>query len=289
MTPLATLAVGNVLGEGIVWDWRSGCACWTDIEAARFWRWTPGGEPESFALAQRLGSFALTEVPGVFLGAFEHGFARFVPESGSFEMLAPVTSELAHLRMNDGRVDRSGRFWAGSMAEHGGLPLGSLWRYDGAGLARPVIGDIRIPNSLCWNRDGSLMYFADSVRNTIWRYAFDAELGPIGTPDIFATTAAGIHPDGSCIDAQDHLWNAQWGAGEIVRYRPNGSVERRLSLPISQPSCVAFGGDDLTLLMVTSASIDLNQAQRDAQPLAGALLVYQTDVTGLRETICTRP
>ncbi len=288
MTPLHTLAVGNVLGEGIVWDWRRGCACWTDIEAARFWHWTPGEEPEGFALAQRLGSFALTNLPGVFLGAFEHGFARFTPESGSFEMRAPVTADVPHLRMNDGRVDRSGRFWAGSMAERHGTPMGSLWRYDGNGLARPVIGDIRIPNSLCWNRDGSLMYFADSVRNTIWRYAFDAEDGPIGAPETFATTAAGIHPDGSCIDAEDHLWNAQWGAGEIVRYRPDGSVERRLSLPVSQPSCVAFGGDDLTQLMVTSASIDLSEEQRDAQPLAGALLVYQTDVTGLRETICTR-
>ena len=287
MTPLHTLAVGNTLGEGIVWDGRSGTAYWTDIEAAQFWQWTPGTDPIRFALPQRLGSFALTPTPGDFLGAFEDGFARFTPATAGFEMLAPVTADAAHLRMNDGRVDRQGRFWAGTMANAGGGAHGSLWRYDGGGRATRVIDAIAIPNSLCWSRDGRRMYFADSARNTIWVHAFDPETATVGTAEIFATTPPDIHPDGSCIDADDHLWNAQWGAGEIVRYRPDGSVERRLALPVSQPSCVAFGGPDLSLLIVTSARIDLTGDQLATQPLAGALLVYQADVTGLPETLCT--
>ncbi len=287
MTPLHALDVCNQLGEGVLWDVRTHSAVWTDIESALFWRWQPGADPQSFALPQRLGSLALTATPGTYIGAFEAGFARFTPATAAFEMLAPVTADHPHLRMNDGRVDRSGIFWAGSMAERDGNPLGRLWRYDGAANATPFLGDIRIPNSLCWSRDGTQMYFADSARQTIWRYGFDRAHGPVGDPEIFATTTGEHYPDGSCIDAEDHLWNAQWGAGEVVRYRPDGCIERRLKLPVSQPSCVAFGGPDLTLLLVTTARADLTPGRLAREPLAGALLVYQTDVTGLPETICS--
>ena len=285
--PLHIAAVANRLGEGVLWDAREGAALWIDIEGAKFWRWQPSVEAQSFVLPERPGSFALTVTKGVYIGAFESGFARFSPTRGIFEMLAPVTKDQPHLRMNDGRVDRQGRFWAGSMAERDGTPLGSLWRYDGGAKATHFINDIRIPNSLCWSTDGSIMYFADSPRNLIWRYDFDAEHGPIGNPQIFAQTPPGIHPDGSCIDAEDHLWNAQWGAGEVVRYRPDGSIERRIALPVSQPSCVAFGGDALELLFVTSARVDLSDVQLAAEPLAGALLVYETGVCGVAEVLCS--
>ena len=288
MTPLHVLDVKNQLGEGILWDARTQSVLWTDIEGSRFWQWQPGNAPENFALPQRLGSFGLTDTPGRYIGAFEQGFATFTPASGAFEMRAPFTANHAHLRMNDGRVDRTGAFWAGSMAESRGEPLGSLWRYDGGGKATPFLGDIKIPNSLCWSRDGTQMFFADSPRQTIWRYAFDAIHGPVGDPDVFATTMGDRYPDGSCIDAEDHLWNAQWGSGEVVRYRPDGSIERRVKLPVSQPSCPAFGGPDMTQLMVTTARVDLPPESLATQPLAGALFVYQTDVTGLPETICTR-
>jgi L-arabinonolactonase len=284
--------VANVLGEGVVWDHRSQMLQWTDIESACMWQWDmTDAAPLRYGLPERLGSFALTDDPSLYLGAFENGFARFSLTDAAFEMVAPVTQATPHLRMNDGRVDRTGAFWAGSMAEAAGTPpkpkSGSLWRYDGNGAATAFLHDIRIPNSLCWNGDGSIMYFADSPRNTIWAYDFDAVSGPIGDPRIFATTPPGIHPDGSCIDADDHLWNAQWGAGEIVRYRPDGSIERRLQLPVSQPSCVAFAGIGLNQLCITSARVDLSDEALMREPLAGALLVYDVDVTGRKEEICT--
>jgi L-arabinonolactonase len=285
---MIVLEVANTLGEGVVWDAREGVALWIDIQGKRFWRWQPGGEPASFVLAERPGSFALTATPGTYLGAFESGFASFIPVTGAFEMRAPVTQDNAHLRMNDGRVDRTGTFWAGSMAERTGTPLGSLWRYDGDGRTTPFLGDIRIPNSLCWSLDGSQMCFTDSPHQTIWHYAFDAVRGPVGEPTIFATTVGNAYPDGSCIDAEDHLWNAQWGSSAVVRYRPDGSVERRIELPVSQPSCVAFGGADLTQLFVTTARQDLSAEQLAREPLAGALFVIDTDVAGVAETICTR-
>ena len=288
MTPATILDVKNTLGEGVLWDARIGSAVWTDIQSSRFWQWRPGSDPEKFALSERLGSIALTQTPGTYLGGFENGFARFTPASGAFEMLAPVTSEHAHLRLNDGRVDRDGTFWAGSMVEAKGKPLGSLWRYDGGGQATAFFDNIIIPNSLCWSGDGSQMYFTDTMTQTIRRYAFDREQGPVGEPEIFATTSGERYPDGSCIDAEDHLWNAQWGSGEVVRYRRDGSVERRIALPVSQPSCVTFGGADLNLLIVTTARQSLSAEALAEQPLAGGLFIFETDVAGLPENICTR-
>lgn len=280
------LDVKNELGEGILWDVRTQVAVWTDIAASRFWQWHPGSNPVSFPLTQRLGSFGFTAIPGSYIGAFEHGFGRFEPEAGTLEMLAPVTANDQHLRMNDGRVDRSGAFWAGSMAQGDDQGLGVLWRYDGGKRAKRMIADVCIPNSLCWSLDGTMMYFADSARNTIWRY----EVGNnkiLGNPEVFATTPSGVYPDGSCIDSQDHLWNAQWGSGEVIRYRPDGSIERRLPLPVSQPSCVAFGSPGLDHLFITSARIDLTPEQLESQPLAGSLLIRKVDVTGVAEPICT--
>jgi L-arabinonolactonase len=281
--------VANILGEGVLWDHRTQKLQWTDIESSCLWQWDMTDDvPVRNILPERLGSFALTNDPKVYLGAFENGFARFSIEKSTFEMLSPVTQKTPHLRMNDGRVDRSGTFWAGSMAEkESTTPSGSLWRYDGCGNASAHLDNIRIPNSLCWNGAGDIMYFADSPRNIIWAYDFDAEKGPIGKPRIFAQTPPGIHPDGSCIDAEDCLWNAQWGAGEIVRYRPDGRIDRRLSLPVNQPSCVAFAGADLDLLCITTARVDLDVVALANQPLSGALLVYKVDVTGRQEEICS--
>ena len=290
IAPIKTLDVKNRLGECVLWDARESVVLWTDIESSLFWRWDfPDGEPQSFPLPERLGSFALTNRAGTYLGAFESGFARFTPSENQFELMAPVSAEHKHLRMNDGRVDRQGHFWAATMAEQdpmGDQPWGTLWRHDGAAHATATLSGFKIPNSLCWSRDGGTIYFADSPQNTIWRYAFDPHSGPVGDPVIFAQTDKAVHPDGSCIDSEDHVWNAQWGAGEVVRYRPDGSIERRIKLPVSQPSCVAIGGPDSDILFVTTARVDLSEAQLLKQPLAGGLFAYQIDIKGIAEVIC---
>lgn len=278
--------VQNRLGECVIWDHRTETLLWTDIESACLWKWRIGkGEPESHSLPERLGSFALTSDPDIYLGAFENGFARFSVSPPDFRMLSAITSSTPHLRMNDGRVDRTGQFWAGSMMETAGTPPGSLWKFNTRGDVRSSLSGLQIPNSLCWNITGDIMYFADSPNHAIWKFAFDPVSGPIGEPEIFAATAIGVHPDGSCIDAEDHLWNAQWGAGEIVRYRPDGQIDRKISLPVSQPSCVTFGGPDLNLLCITTARVDLNEEDLIEQPLAGALLIYDVNATGRKEEI----
>lgn len=289
--PTHILPVANDLGESILWDGRSSEALWTDILGRRFWRWRDGeAEANHFDLPQRLGSFALTPTRGTYLGAFEDGFAQFTPRSSSFEMQAPVTQPDEHLRLNDGRVDREGVFWAGSMAESASPAadgVGQLWRYEGAGTAKAHLDGLRIPNSLCWSLDGRTMYFADSPSRRIWAYDF-RDGAPQGEPRLFAQTPEGIDPDGSCIDADDHLWNAHWGAGEVVRYEPNGRIVFRLKLPVSQPTCVTFGGAGYDRLFVTSARTGLTPEMLAQEPLAGALFIYDLKIKGVPETICTR-
>ncbi len=162
---------------------------------------------------------------------------------------------------------------------------GKLWRLDPPGLAVPFLGGLEVPNGLAFTGDGRSMFLADSEKGAIWKFALDAENGPIGCAP-FAQTAQGVKPDGACIDADDRLWSAHWGGGAVVCYNPDGSVAAQLDLPVSQPSCVAFGGPNLDHLIVTSAREDLSPEALKREPLAGSLFVYRTNVRGRREDRC---
>ncbi|WP_417318765.1 SMP-30/gluconolactonase/LRE family protein [Emcibacter sp.] len=284
---IETIPVGNILGEGVLWDSQSGTVWWTDIEASRLYHYNPENrEIGHFETPERLGSFALTDKKDWFLAAFESGFARYNPVQGQVDWIARPEEDLSHTRFNDGRVDRQGRFWAGTMVEDdrsGITERGGLYRLDPDGVARPQLGDISISNSLCWSPDGSRMYFADSPSHLIEVFDFDPVQGRPFNRKAFAETPEGIHPDGSTVDREGFLWNAQWGGGKVVRYSSGGDIHLVLDLPVSQPTCVAFGGRDLSLLFVTTARADLTEEQLKTEPDAGHLLIYQTNVVGLEE------
>src|SRR5690606_15430254 len=197
---------------------------------------------------ERLCAFALTDDADVIIAAFASGFARYDVARGEREWLARPEADYVGTRFNDGRVDARGRFWCGTMVEAevatdgaGNAVRGSLYCLDGR-TATPKLGGIRIPNSLCWNRAGDTAYFADTPERTIWAFDFDAARAELTNRRTFATTRAGAEPDGSCIDSVDHLWNAEWGGGRVTRYSPSGSMDFALEVPVSRPTCVAFGG-----------------------------------------------
>ena len=285
-----TLPVGNTIGECPLWDDRTETVYWTDISSRRFWSWQFGGEnPASYALPENLASMALTGTPGVFIGAFEKGFARFDPACGSLERVVDIEIRQRHLVMNDGRVDRAGNFWSSTKLvgeKPASGPGGKLWRLDGPGRAMPFLGGLEVPNGLAFTGDGRSMFLADSEKAAIWKFALDREDGPIGCA-LFAQTAPGVKPDGACIDAEDRYWSAHWGGGAVVCYDTDGTIVAQLDLPVSQPSCVAFGGPQLDHLIVTSAREGLAPEALAREPLAGSLFVYRTNVRGRREDRCT--
>jgi L-arabinonolactonase len=277
------ISVGNTLGEGISWDPAGERVWWTDIQERKLFRYDPSARTlESFSLPERLGSFGFVAGSGQIVGAFESGFALFHPETGRLDWVARPEHAARNIRFNDGRVDRRGRFWAGSMVEGEGDPQGKLYCLQGAQATVRLTG-IAISNSICFSPDGRYLYFADTPSRTILRYDIDAANGAIGNRQIFVRTPQGAFPDGSNIDAEGHLWNAHWGAGRVVRYAPDGSVSGEIDIPATQPTCIAFGGKNLDLLYVSSAREHLSDEALAGQPHAGDVFVYQLGVKGLTD------
>ena len=281
---VAALPVENHIGECVLWDERAQSVFWTDVPARRFWRWSFGADEACpHPVSEALASFALTAQSGIFIGAFESGFARFDPFSGAVEHLVAIDAGRPETVMNDGRVDRRGRFWSSTKVidDHRGAAAGRLWRLDASDTAVPLLGGLEVPNSLAFSLDGAVAYCSDSERSTIWRHPIDGD--DLGKGKLFARSALGVKPDGACIDSEGALWVAQWGGGEILRYAPDGSVCLRLPLPVGRPTCVAFGGPDFDHLLITSARGE----SAESEPLAGALLVYRTPFRGVAEVRCT--
>jgi len=275
------VSVANTLGEGVSWDPHGERVWWTDIQERRLFRYDPVGKTlESFDLPERLGSFAFVDGSDKIVAAFESGFALFHPESGSIEWIERPAHEAANVRFNDGRVDRQGRFWAGSMVEGRGKPVGKLYCLRG-GKAEVHITGVAISNSLCFSPDGKQLYFADTPRRTISRYDLDAATGALSNPRVLVRTPQGAFPDGSQVDAAGHVWNAHWGAGRIVRYAPDGTISGGIAVPATQPTCITFGGRDLDILFVTSAREGLSGAALANQPNAGDLFLYKVDAKGI--------
>lgn len=279
-----TVAVGNTLGEGVLWDHLGHRAWWTDIQERRLYRYDPKTlELETFALPERLGSFGFIEGSERIVAAFESGFAYYLPESGELEWIARPPHGPGKLRFNDGRVDRHGRFWAGSMVEGGGKATGKLYCLT-KGTASVHLSGISICNSVCFSPDGRHMYFADTPHRKILRFDADAATGSLQNQTVLVETPRGAYPDGSNVDAEGHIWNAHWGAGRVVRYAPDGGISGGIAVPASQPTCVAFGGDDLNLLLVTSARENLGAAALAQQPHAGDLFIYRVGAKGIPES-----
>jgi sugar lactone lactonase YvrE len=283
MELVETIRAANTLGEGIHWDLKTQAAWWTDIQERKLLRYDPRTRAlQTFAMPERVGSFALTGDGSRVIAAFESGFALVDLAGGSPSWLGKPDAALAGLRFNDGRVDRQGRFWAGTMEEiEPRKGLGSLYCVERDGAVHRRETGIMISNGLCWSADGRRMYFADSPLRIIYCYDFDPVRGEISNRRVFARTPEGAHPDGATVDAQGYLWSAHWGAGAVVRYTPEGHVDRVLAVPASQPTCVAFGGAALDLLFVTSARDGLQAEALAAQSGAGDVFVYKMDVKGL--------
>ena len=281
-----SLNVKNRLGEGVIWDGRNGLVWWTDIDDCRIYNYCPRQErTRSWATPERLGCFALVEGEDYLIGGFESGFAFFDPTTGYFEKIREIEQDNPLTRLNDGRADRQGRFWAGSMVEGRARKSepGSLYCLNSQLECTARLGGLSISNGLCWSPDSSHMYHTDTPTGRIIRYEFDRESGAINNPLTFAETEPGCSPDGSTVDAEGYLWNAQWGGSRVVRYAPDGNTDLILPVPATQPTCVALGGSERNLLFVTSASRGLAPEELKAQPEAGNVFVYRTATSGIAD------
>jgi sugar lactone lactonase YvrE len=278
------VAASNRLGEVPVWDVAEAALYWVDIEGRLLQRFHPAtGDVRTWPLPERIGSFALRESGG-FVVAFASGFA-FMAEDGRIDWIARPEADRPGNRFNDGKCDRQGRFWAGTMDDSLAARTGALYRLDPDLSVTTLETGIGISNSLAWSPDDRTFYFADTLDREIRAYDYDAASGSIANRRVFTAMAGRPGaPDGSTVDAEGYLWNAEWDGWAVVRYAPDGSVDRVVDLPVQKPTSCIFGGPDLSTLYVTTAIWDLSPADLERQPWAGSLLAVDAGVQGLPET-----
>jgi len=259
---------------------------WVDGKSSEIWRHNPAtGETRTWNTPEDPGSFALRENGKGLVVAMWNGFRFFDLETGETTVIEDMEQDLPNSRFNDGRCDRQGRFWVGSMDDKHTDPIGSLYRLD-ADLGHEVQErGVICSNSTCFSPDGETMYYADTYINTIWAYDLDTASGQLSNRRVFADTTdmKGV-PDGSIVDAEGYLWNAMWDGWSVIRFAPDGSVNRIIEVPVQRPTCPMFGGKNLDRLYVTSARIGLEPDDLVTQPDAGALLALDPGVKGVPET-----
>jgi L-arabinonolactonase len=272
--------VNNQLGECVLWCERSGRALWTDILGSTLYAHHPAsGHTATWPMPERLASFALTDDDDRLLLGLASQLAFFSFSTGDIAPIVQVEPELP-TRLNDGRCDRAGNFVFGTLHEaEPKAAVASFYRLNAEDLSleRLALRKVAIANSICFSPDGTVMYYCDSLDRAIRRCDYPS----LDNDRVFAAAQGEGEPDGSCVDADGHLWNAQWGGARVVRYAPDGSIDRIVATPARQPTCVALGGEGLDVLLCSSATVGLAEpGARDGTLLASRL----ADVKGLHES-----
>lgn len=281
---IALVDCRNILGEGPAWSCEEQKLYWTDIESQKLWRYDPvNGETACWDMPEKVCSMAFREKGGLLI-AFASGLSFFDLRTAERQRIRDLETEWPTTRLNDGRCDRQGRFIVGGF-DTSGEGRSAAYRLDPDLSVHELFRGFNSSNSICFSPDGRTMYFADTPRGEIWAFDYDPSTGLAGNRRTFCTFDGqpGM-PDGSVIDAEGYLWNAQWNGARVVRYDPGGRVDRVIEMPCLNPTCVAFGGRDLDTLFITSARYLMKPEQIERQPVAGSLFAIKPGVRGLPET-----
>jgi L-arabinonolactonase len=272
------------LGEGPLWDVGEQALYWVDTMRGIVHRYAPdSGDMREWMVPGMIGSLALRAKGGAVV-ALESGLHFFDFAAERATAIAGGEAGDPRTRFNDGKVDRQGRFLAGTMAREMRDPLGALYRLNADLSVEVLEREVILSNGPCFSPDGRTLYFADTRRRSIFAYDYDAAGGPLRKKRVLVdTTSYGTGPDGATVDAEGYLWSAQVLNGCLRRFAPDGRLDRTIELPVSYPSSVMFGGPALDVLFVTSISEALNgRAPQEAD--AGALLaIHGLGVKGLPE------
>lgn len=274
----------NRLGECPLWCERTGRVWWVDVLAPALWSLDPatGAARTHPVPGRRLGSIALRRSGGLLLAA-DDGLYVGDPETGDWAFVCDPEPGMADHRKNDGRADAAGRFWVGTLNERDYRPAGAIYRVGPGGESARMVDGLSIPNAVAFSPDSRTLYYADTRAYCIWACDFDVDSGAIADRRVFATTTPPARPDGSCVDAEGHVWNAEYAGGRLVRYDPAGRIAQVVELPVSHPTCCCFGGADLGTLYVTSARFPLTEDELSQEPLAGSLLAFRPGPAGRPE------
>jgi sugar lactone lactonase YvrE len=281
------------VGESPVWDDKLQCLFWVDIISKKIFCQSPAQKTtDCWATNDFPTAIALTDDDNVAILALAQGIATFDFATGTSNLVAQPDTMQGN-RLNEGKCDSSGRFWAGSMqnnlnSDGTGRQMnrnsGALFRFDGDGtISRHTEFDFGISNTMAWSPDNRTFYFGDSTRNVIFAYDFDADQGDLSNRRILIEGYPHGAPDGSAIDADGCLWNARFGGSCLIRITPKGKIDREIPLPVTNPTSCTFGGVGKSTLFVTSATFGLTVEQLAENPHEGSLLAAEFGTVGLRD------
>ncbi|MES3021400.1 MAG: SMP-30/gluconolactonase/LRE family protein [Pseudomonadota bacterium] len=273
---------GAELGEGPLWHGPSRSVYFVDIRGRRVHRCAVDGTQRRSWDAPGAPGFIVPADAGGFVCGLEDGLYRFCERAEEFTLLRSVEAEVGGNRLNDGYVDRQGSLWFGSMDNGETAASGSLYRIDRGGALCTVDSGYIITNGPAMSPGGDTLYHTDTLAKTV--YAFDVKPdGSVGARRHFATIDGAGHPDGMAVDAEGCVWIALFGGARIERYSAAGALIGSVPFPVSNVTKLAFGGDDLRTVFVTTAWKGLTRQQRAHEPLAGALFTFKSAVPGLAQ------
>lgn len=280
--PRCVADVRAVLGEGPVWVEAEQALYWLDIKGRSIFRLDSAGRTTQWTTPFRIGCMAPRRTGG-FIAGSERGLAEIDPATGRFEVFANPEEDRPGNRFNDGRTDRQGRFWAGTMDDSERQASGALYRID-PDLGWSLVDDgYRVTNGPAFDPAGARMYVTDSALRTIYAFDLDAD-GAATRRRVFAQFAQGDgYPDGMTVDCNGDLWVAFWDGWCVRRLSPDGQVVERIALPVQRPTSCAFGGPSLDRLYVTSATVGLGADALAMQPCAGGLFLLHTGALGVAD------
>lgn len=282
--PRVAVASACILGEGPVWDHRTGTLLWVDIKAPAIWRLRPEtGQSSRLEVQEPIGFVALTPDPDIVVAGFKSGLARLHLFGGEVQPLAAPEPHRPGNRINDGHVAHDGTLYFGTMDNAEREPTGAFWRWDGADLSS-FHGGICVTNGPAISPDGRILYTVDSQKRLIAAH----DIGPQGPgkarPFVRFDKGSG-HPDGLAVDQDGYVWACHWGASRVTRFAPDGTAERVLPVPTAQVTKCAFGGPDLTTIYITTAAIGRDPK---VDPMAGHLFSVESDgIRGLPAAVFT--
>ena len=274
--------VHAVLGEGPVWVGRDRALYWVDIKGRRIFRLADSGELSRWPTPFRVGSLAPHEKGG-FIAGTDQGIAEVDLDTGRLQIIFHPEEHLPGNRFNDGKVDRSGRFWAGTMDDQERQAIGTLYRIDPDLSWTSIDEGYKVTNGPAFSPLGDIMYHNDSARQVTYAFDLDADGKATNRRTLIEFGDGDGFPDGMTVDSEGCLWIAFWDGWCVRRFSPAGELLETVEVPVARPTSCAFGGAELDELYITSASVGLDESQLRMQPNAGGLFMFTPGVQGLAE------
>lgn len=280
-----------MLGEGAFWNHKTQELYWVDIEGKKLHIYTPETKTNrSFPTPSRIGT-VVPQTDSTAVIALEDGIYIMTLTNGSLSRISNVESEITTNRFNDGKCDPNGNLWVGSMRMDETIPAAGLYRVSETGQTAKMLDSITISNGIVWTKDAKTMYYIDTPTGKIKAFDYNSTTSKISNERTAVVVSQDLgFPDGMAIDEEDMLWVGLWNGNAVARFNPiTGELMQKIEVPAHNVTACAFGGENLDILYITTASVDMNENEKKKFPLAGSLFKVIPGVKGVENNFFASP